>query len=292
MNTRMVAIGDVELCVEEFGDPADPTVLLLAGAAMSMDWWDADLCLRIAAGGRHMVRYDHRDTGRSTTGPVGSPTYGPDVLDRDCVGLVEALGSRVHLVGLSAGGGIAQGVALRRPELLASLTLIATAPAGGVDWSTLPGPVPELAARFENPPPEPDWSDREAVIEWAVDDQRAYTGTIPLDEERTRELAGQWFDRSIDVAAANNHWISINAGEGDDEPLDVHDLAVPTLVVHGTADPLFPLRNGEVLAEVIRGARLLVVEGMGHQVPPPSTWDLVVPALLEHTGQSRSNGSA
>ena len=257
-----------------------------------MDWWDADLCRRIASGGRHVVRYDHRDTGRSTTGPVGSPDYDANALDRDCVGLVEALGSQVHLVGLSSGGGVAQGVALRRPDLVASLTLIATAPAGGVDWSTLPGPVPDLAARFEDPPPEPDWSDREAVVAWALDDQRAYAGTIPLDLERTRELAGQVFDRSIDVAAANNHWIAINSGEGDDEPLDVHDLAVPTLVVHGTADPLFPLGNGEVLAEVIPGARLLVVEGMGHQVPPPSTWDEVVPVLLEHTGQSRSNGSA
>ena len=292
MSTRMVAIGDVELCVEEFGDPADPTVLLVAGAAMSMDWWDADLCERIAAGGRRVVRYDHRDTGRSTTGPAGSPSYAADALDRDCMGLLEALGSPVHLVGLSSGGGVAQGVALRRPDLVATLTLIATAPAGGVDWSTLPGPVPEMAARFENPSPEPDWSDREAVIAWALDDQRAYAGSIPLDEQRTRELAGQVVDRSIDVAAADNHWIAINRGEEDAEPIDVHDLAVPTLVVHGTADPVFPLRHGEVLAEAIPGARLLVVEGMGHQVPPPSTWDLVVPALLDHTGQSRSNGSA
>jgi pimeloyl-ACP methyl ester carboxylesterase len=292
MSTRQVPVGDVELCVEEFGDPGDPMVVLVAGAAMSMDWWDADLCERIAAGGRCVVRYDQRDTGRSTTGPAGSPSYGADALDRDCLGLLEALGSPVHLVGLSSGGGVAQGVALRRPELVVTLTLIATAPVGGVDWSTLPGPVPELAARFEDPPPDPDWSDRDAVIAWAVDDQRAYAGTIPLDEQRTRELAGQVVDRSIDVAAAGNHWVAINRGEEDAEPTDVHDLAVPTLIVHGTADPLFPLRHGEVLAEAIPDARLLVVEGMGHQVPPPSTWDLVVSALLDHTGQSRSNGSA
>lgn len=292
MSTRMVATGDVELCVEDFGDPADPTVLLVGGAAMSMDWWDADLCRRIAAGGRHVVRYDHRDTGLSTTGPVGTPDYDANALDRDCVGLVEALGSPVHVVGLSSGGGVAQGVALRRSDLVASATLIASAAIGGVDWSTLPGPVQEMAARFEDPPPEPDWSDRDAFVEWALDDQRAYAGTIPLDQARTRELAGQVFDRSIDVAAAGNHWVAINSGEADGDPVDVHDLAVPTLVVHGTADPLFPLPHGEALAEAIPGARLLVVEGMGHQVPPPSTWDLFVPALLEHTAHSRSNGSA
>ncbi len=75
MSTRHVPVGEVELCVEEFGDAADPLVLLVAGAAMSMDWWDPDLCERIAAGGRRVVRYDHRDTGRSTTGPAGSPAY-------------------------------------------------------------------------------------------------------------------------------------------------------------------------------------------------------------------------
>jgi pimeloyl-ACP methyl ester carboxylesterase len=283
---RFVPVGEVELCVEEFGESADPTILLLAGAASSMDWWDADLCRRIAAGRRHVVRYDHRDTGQSTTGPAGSPEYGSDVLDRDCIALIEALGPEpVHLAGLSMGGGIAQSIALLRPDLVATLTLIATAPAGGVEWSTLPGPEPALAERFEHPPPDPDWSDREAVVQWAVDVQRAFAGNIPLDMERTREVAGQIYDRSIDVAAANNHWIAIEReGEPDDQPpLDIHDIAVPTLVVHGTHDPLFPLRHGEVLAEVIPGARLLVVEGMGHEVPPPPTWDVVVPALLEHT---------
>jgi len=283
---RQVPVGDIELCVEEFGERTDPTVLLLAGAASSMDWWDADLCRRIAAGGRHVLRFDHRDTGRSTTGPAGSPEYGGDALDRDCVGLIEALDiGPVHLVGLSMGGGIAQGIALRRPELVASLTLIATAPVGGVDWSTLPGPEPAMAERFENPPPDPDWSDRGVVVEWAFDVQRAFSGEIPLDEERTRAVAGEVYDRSIDVSAANNHWIAIErGGDGDDEPLDIRRLTVLTLVVHGTHDPLFPIRHGEVLAEVVPGARLLVVEGMGHEVPPPPTWDLVVPALLEHTG--------
>jgi pimeloyl-ACP methyl ester carboxylesterase len=289
LRQRLVPVGDVELCVEEFGDPSDPTVLLLAGAASSMDWWDADLCRRIAAGGRHVVRYDHRDTGRSTTGPAGSPEYDGDVLDRDCVGLIEALRIRpVHLVGLSMGGGIAQGIALRHPDLVATLTLIATAPVGGVDWSTLPGPEPALAQRFESPPPDPDWSDRDDVVEWALDVQRAFAGRIPLDEEWSRAVAGELYDRSIDVSAANNHWIALERGgddhgDEDDEPLDIRGLTVPTLVVHGTHDPLFPLRHGEVLAEVIPGARLLVVEGMGHQVPPPPTWDLVVPALIEHT---------
>jgi pimeloyl-ACP methyl ester carboxylesterase len=296
MSRRQVPVGDrIELCVDDFGDPADPPVLLLAGAAMPMDWWDVDLCRRIAAGARHVIRYDHRDTGGSTTGPAGAPEYGDDALHRDALALIEALGvGPVHLVGLSSGGGVAQTVALRRPDVVATLTLVATAAAGGVDWSSLPGPAEALAQRFENPPPAPRWSDREAYVEWALDDLRAYAGAIRFDEPRARTLAGEVHDRSIDVAAAANHWIAIErGGSGDDlPPLDVRDLRAPTLVVHGTHDPMFPLPHGEALAEAIPGARLLVIEGMGHEVPPPPTWDRFVPALLAHTAQSRSKGSA
>src|SRR5262245_20044721 len=136
---RLVELGDVELYVEDFGDPGLPTILLVSGAAASMDWWDAELCTRLADGGRHVVRYDHRDTGGSTTGIPGAPWYGGRQLERDCVGLIEALGvGPVHLVGLSMGGGIAQVVALRRPELVSTLTLISTSAVGGVD-AELPG---------------------------------------------------------------------------------------------------------------------------------------------------------
>jgi pimeloyl-ACP methyl ester carboxylesterase len=82
---RLLRVGDVELCVDEYGDPADPLVLLLGGAAASMDWWDVGFCEAIAAGGRRVVRYDHRDTGGSTTDPAGAPTYGGEALERDCV---------------------------------------------------------------------------------------------------------------------------------------------------------------------------------------------------------------
>jgi pimeloyl-ACP methyl ester carboxylesterase len=275
----MLSVGDVELCVDEYGDPGDPPVVLLYGAAGSMDWWDVGFCEAIAARGRRVVRYDHRDTGRSTTGPAGAPTYDGNVLERDCIGLVEALGGgAVHLVGLSMGGGIAQSIADHRPDLVSALTLIATSAAGGVDTDSLPGPSPQVQQLFADPPPDPDWTDREAVVEWLCDTDRAYSGTL-FDEVRTRRIAEVVFDRSIDPAAAGNHWLVIGDGE-DEEPVDVRRLTAPTLVVHGTEDPLFPLPHGESLAAAIPGARLLVVDGMGHQVPPESTWSQVVPAIL------------
>lgn len=284
---RLVDVGDVQLCVESFGDPLAPTVLLVSGAAASMDWWDAELCERLAAGGRHVVRYDHRDTGRSTTGVPGEPTYGGWQLGHDCAGLVEALDvGPVHLVGLSMGGGIGQLTALRRPELVATLTLISTSAAGGVG-AGLPGPTPAVSAAFASPPPEPDWADVDSYAGWVVAGNRPFAGGS-FEESRTRDVAARVHARSHDVAAAANHWLVVagedEEGSDDAPPLDVRRITAPTLVIHGSEDPLFPLPHGEALAEAIPGATLLVLPGVGHEVPPPLTWDVVVPALLRHTG--------
>ena len=278
---RLVPVGDVELCVQEFGDPDDPVVLLLSGAAASMDWWDVGLCDAIAAGGRRVVRYDHRDTGGSTTGEPGAPAYDGNALDGDAIRLLEALDAApAHLVGVSMGAAISQTVALKRPDLVASLTLMATTAVGGVDFADLPGPAPQLAALFEDPPPDPDWSDRDAVVEWFLKAEQDFSGTIPVDEARVRDVAQTIFDRSVNVASASNHWRVVGDDGGE---LDPAEISAPTLVVHGTHDPLFPMPHGEALAAVVPGARLIVVEGMGHQVPPPPTWTEVVPAILEHT---------
>jgi pimeloyl-ACP methyl ester carboxylesterase len=282
---RSVGVGDVELWVESFGDPALPTLLLVAGAASPMDWWDAELCSRLANGGRHVVRYDHRDTGQSTTFEPGSPAYDGGQLGRDCAALIEALDlGPVHLVGLSMGGGISQLIALRRPELVASLTLISTTAVGGVD-ANLPGPTPAVSASFASPPPVPDWADAESYADWVVAGARLYAGAIPVDEAHVRAVASLIHARSRDVAAATNHWLVVGGDDDGDEiePLDVRRVAVPTLVLHGSEDPFFPLPHGRALADAIPEATLIVLPGMGHEVPPAETWDVVVPALIRHT---------
>jgi pimeloyl-ACP methyl ester carboxylesterase len=284
VTTRLLRVGDVELCAEDFGDPHDPTILLVAGAAAAMDWWDTDLCTRLAAGGRHVVRYDHRDTGESTTVEPGKPAYGGWQLGRDCRDLIEALDvGPVHLVGLSMGGGISQLVALRRADLVRSLTLIDTSPVGGVD-TDLPGPTSALGETFADPPAEPDWSDPASYADWVVAGMRPYAGSLGLDEPRIRSIALAIHARSHDVAAANNHWIVVSGDEEESEgPLDVRRITAPTLVLHGADDPLFPLPHGRALADAIPGATLLELPGTGHETPPPETWDVVVPALLQHT---------
>jgi pimeloyl-ACP methyl ester carboxylesterase len=280
MAEQLVDVDGVVLCAEAFGDPADPAVLLISGMGSSMDWWEVGFCARLADAGRFVIRYDHRDTGRSTTYPPGKPDYSFDELTTDPLHVLDALGvGRAHLIGLSMGGGISQQLAVQHPDRVATITLVATSPGGErTDPGPLPPPEPRVTARFTEP--EPDWDDRAAVVEHMVDEQRAYCGPDLFDEDRVRRLVGIVLDRSPDPAAAGNHSA---AREGTAPPFRLAEITVPTLVMHGTADPLLPLPHGQALAAGIPGATLVVLDGMGHEVPPPSLWDTVVPAIVDHT---------
>lgn len=288
MAERLETVSGVELCLETFGDPEDPALLLIGGAAASMDWWDSELCQRLADEGHLVIRYDHRDTGRSETSPEGRPEYSADDLANDPLRLLSALGiDRAHLVGLSMGGGIAQQLAAHAPERVLTLTLIATSPAGdSAGCQSLPPMEPRLAARFAEPSPDPHWNDRAAVIDHLVESERLFAGPRAFDEERIRRLAGIVFDRTRNMGASmKNHWIL----SGDDSPaFRLADIRSPTLVLHGTADPLFPFAHGECLAAEIPNAALVPLPGMGHQTPPPPLWDLVVRAITQHTSGHRA----
>ncbi|MCI3225991.1 alpha/beta fold hydrolase [Streptomyces sp. NP-1717] len=279
---RLVVANGVQLCVQTFGSPSDPTILLIGGAGSSMDGWEEAFCVRLAAGRRHVVRYDHRDTGRSVNSPAGAPDYTFSDLLADAVGLLDVLGvDRAHVVGISMGGGLAQCLAVAHPERVATLTLVSTSPAGPTD-SELPPPSERMRAAFADPAPEPDWSDRAAVIAYMVEAERLFAGPAPFDEDAVRESSGRIVDRTTDIEAAlKNHW----ALPDDEEPVTVRlaDVSAPTLVLHGTEDPLFPLGHGRALAEGIPDARLVALEGVGHQPPPARVWDTAIPAVLRHT---------
>jgi pimeloyl-ACP methyl ester carboxylesterase len=264
--------------VQTFGEAAAPAILLIAGAASSMDWWDEDLCKRLAAGPRLVIRYDLRDTGQSVSYPAGAPGYNGGDLVADAVGILDELGiARAHAVGISMGGGIAQALALDYPARVASLTLLSTSPGG----PGLPPMSEELASHFDKPAPPPDWSDREAVIDYIVEDARPYAGSHGLDEERVRALATTIVDRTRNIEAGYTNHFLLEGGE----PLRprLGKIAAPTLVVHGTKDPLFPYAHAEALAAEIPGARLMPLAGVGHEMPPPPTWDELVAAILDHT---------
>ncbi|GAA2986467.1 alpha/beta fold hydrolase [Streptosporangium longisporum] len=275
---RLLPVGGVELCVETFGDRATSAIVLVAGAGASMLWWDAGLCERIAAHGRFVIRYDHRDTGRSTCYPPRRPAYSFTDLALDVLGIQDALGvERAHLVCQSMFGGIGLILGVDHPGRVASLTFVSSSTGA----SDLPPPSDDLAV-----PPEPDPSDAAAVVESVVAGARAYAGDSPyFDRAATRSLAERDVARARDYRSTLvNHY-----AVGFDGPArgGFGDIAVPTLVVHGDRDPVLPLPHGRALRDAIPGAELLVLEGAGHDLPA-GVWDAFVPALVRHTGKDRS----
>ncbi|GAA0898706.1 alpha/beta fold hydrolase [Pseudonocardia zijingensis] len=283
---RFVRHGEVALCVEGIGSPDDPALLLLGGNSCSMDVWDDELCARFAAGGRYVVRYDARDTGRSTQWPAGEPGYTGVDLVEDALRVLDGLGiGAAHLLGVSSGGAIAQRIAVEHPGRVRTLTLVATSIGGPADvaWEDLPSCTEALSAWFEKPAPDPDWRDPDAVVEYVLASERVFAGTLPADAERAAALVRRAVERTPDMAAAwKNHWI---AEAGPPMTVPIGTITAPTLVLHGTHDPLFPYGHGEALAKEIPGARLVPLPGMGHQVPPPPVWDVLVAEVLRHTAE-------
>jgi pimeloyl-ACP methyl ester carboxylesterase len=277
---RLIEVNGVELCTESFGDPSDPPVLLVMGIGASMLWWEEDFCRMLAGGGRFVLRYDHRDTGRSITYEPGSPGYTGAELVGDAAGVLDAYEvSAAHVVGVSAGGVFAQLLALEFAERVLSLVLISTSPATPGDRD-LPPPTDAFGQFVATV--EVDWTDKASVIEYLVAYSRLLAGgRRPFDEAAMRRLVRRDVDRARDFGAAQNHDLLLE-GESSNKPLS--SVKVPTLVIHGTADPMFPLEHGEALAEEIPGARLLGLEGAGHGVDR-ADWEAITRAILEHTAE-------
>jgi pimeloyl-ACP methyl ester carboxylesterase len=278
MAERLVDVNGVELCTESFGDPGDPAVLLVMGVGASMLWWEEGFCRLLAAGGRFVIRYDHRDTGRSITYERGDPEYTGADLVADAEGVLDAYGiAAAHVVGVSAGGAFAQLLAIGFPDRVRSLTLVSTSPATAGE-RRLPSPTERFNAFVASA--EADWSERRSVIEHLVGHQRMLTGGArPFDEAIWRQLVRRDVERARDIAASQNHNI-IPEGDVPFEPIS--SIASPTLVIHGTADPMFPLEHGQALAKEIPGAKLLTIEGAGHGVDR-ADWETIAQAILEHT---------
>jgi pimeloyl-ACP methyl ester carboxylesterase len=282
MAERMVAANGIELCTEPFGDPARPPILLIAGIGASMLWWERGFCDLLAEGGRFVIRYDHRDTGRSVTYELGRPGYSGADLVADAVGVLDAYEIPVaHLVGASAGGAFAQLLAVEHPDRVSSLVLISTSPALGGERE-LPPPTEEFG-RFVSTTAA-DWSDAESVIEYLV----GYAGVLaggsrPFDEAHHRRLVRRDVERAREFAAVQHHNV---LPEGETPSAALSSIAAPTLVIHGTADPMFPIEHGQALAQEIPGARLLSLQGAGHGVDR-ADWETIAAAILEHTGRTR-----
>lgn len=279
MSTHLIRTDDrTQLHVEALGDAGAAPLLLLGGATWSKDWWDDRLCALFVDAGFRVVRFDQRDTGESTFWPPGEPGYTGADLVSDVVAVMDGLDlGGAHVVGLSMGAGLTQQLAFRYGSRVLSMTLMSTSPAGPVR-SELPGPTPAIARLSAEAPDEPDWADRAAVVEYLVEGERPFAGPGSFDEDAVRAVAGRVVDRTRSLpSATTNHFLLSDGGAA---PVELTELGSrPTLVAHGTADPLFPVEHGRALAEHIPGAELLELADVGHQLPPPRHWDALVGAV-------------
>jgi len=274
----MIEANGVELCSEPFGDPRDPPILLIMGIGASMLWWDEDFCGMLAERGRFVIRYDHRDTGRSVSYAPGEPAYTGADLVADAAGVLDAYAiGAAHLVGVSAGGACAQVLALERRRLVRSLVLISSSPVTEVDRA-LPPPTEAFGRFLETA--IVDWSDADSVVDHQVAYARVLAGEErPFDETAVRELARREVERARSFQSVQNHDL-IAGGGGPPGPLSA--ITAPTLVIHGTADPMFPPAHGEALAREIPRARLLAIEGAGHGIYR-ADWEEIAAAVIVHT---------
>jgi pimeloyl-ACP methyl ester carboxylesterase len=275
-----VEVNGVTLGVEHFGDATAPLVLL-AGSATMLSWPDS-LCAALARAGRHVVRYDMRDSGASTSVDPEAPAYTLRDLAADAAALARELDDRpAHLAGIGVGGMVAQVAALDHPDAFAALTLAGTRPVapGPVD-DDLPDHDAETMGRLFSRP-MPDWSDRAAVAAFA-------TGAAEIlgnDPAAARATAERIWHRTpgTEPAVQMANQMGLVFSKLDCTPRwreRLPELVIPTLVVHGRRDPFFPVGNGEALAREIPGARLLVLEQAATAIPDAAAEE-VAAAMLQ-----------
>ncbi|MGW4520488.1 alpha/beta fold hydrolase [Amycolatopsis sp. NPDC004378] len=277
MAERVAAVGDVELCFETFGDAGGRPLLLVMGLGAPMIWWDEDFCETLAAQGFYVIRFDNRDSGRSSRMRgratlaqaylLHSSPYSLADMAADAAGLLDVLGvPAAHVAGASMGGMIAQTLAVRHPARVLSLTSIMSSTGGRL----VGRPSPRAMSMLLSAPPRT----RADYVDLLVRTFRLIGSPgYPFDEERMRLRAERTFDRGVPPGGTLRQLAAIMA-ERDRAP-KLRKVRVPALVVHGAKDPLVHVSGGRATARAIPGADLDVVPGMGHDLPR-AVWPRVV----------------
>jgi pimeloyl-ACP methyl ester carboxylesterase len=290
MPEAFAQIGEIELCYETFGDPEDPAVLLVMGLGTQMIAWSDGFCAQLAERGFHVIRFDNRDVGRSSRVRGRPPTllqlllrdkraasYTLDDMAEDGFGLLDHLGiERAHVVGASMGGMIAQLMALRHPERVLSLASLMSNT--GARWSGQPSV--RLYPIFLRRPPR----DREAFVEHTVTLFNTIgSPSLERDDDELRRIAGLSYDRGHDSAGPGRQLAAIIA-----TPARTRELArlqVPTVVIHGSRDRLISTSGGRATAKAVPGARLVIIQGMGHDLPR-GAWPRIIDAIAENAARA------
>lgn len=288
MDALVVTAGDARIFSESTGARDAPPVLLIMGAMASGVWWPREFCAMLARRGRFVIRYDQRDTGRSTSYSPGQPAYSVETLADDALAVLDAYGiGEAHVAGMSLGGYIGQLMALKSPARVRTMTLISSERLASPDAS-IPGMDPQVLA-YHARAAKVDWTDRNAVIEYQLGAWRLLSGRgRAFDEPSVRALAEEDWDRTPNPLSPFNH-ASLTEPAGWVNRLD--EIQKPTLIIHGTDDRVLPYAHGLALRAALANSRLLTLEGAGHELHPLD-WPTIVDAMVEHTAGDSSEGPA
>lgn len=281
MNEQLFCVNGIEYAAESFGNPEHSAILLIMGAQASMVWWDVDFCQRLAAKGYFVIRYDNRDVGRTTHYEPGHPAYTFEDMADDAIRVLDHFGiARAHVVGISMGGLLTQILALRHPERVLTITLLATS-----NFAPDLPPMEEKVIQYFSQAAGIDWTKEEAVIAFTVGKWKVLAGSKhPFEEKRIHDLAVEEVKKSRNIASMNNHGLVTG---GESYLVRTGEIDVPTLVIHGTEDPIIPYAHGVALAKAIGKAELLTLEGTGHELHQKD-WDCIIEAISKHSIKHKS----
>ena len=283
----------IQIEYETFGDPSSSPLLLIIGFASQLIFWDEKLCEQLAQKGHYVIRFDNRDVGISSKieeagipnvmkifeaimrGEPVTPPYTIEDMADDAIGLLDALGiEKAHICGMSMGGMIGQTIAINYPQRTLSLISIYSRMGDSED----PQPKPEAFEVLTTPPPET----RDENIEHALKVFKVLAGPgFSFDEKWHRKIAAQAYDRAYYPQGAARQLAAVLTQKNRKPALS--SISIPTLVVHGADDPLVQVECGRNTAATIPDAELLIIEGMGHDLPHDGAWPQIIDAIVDHT---------
>ncbi len=276
----LVRAGDVDLCADAFGEPGDPPMLLVMGMGFQLVHWPDELCRRLATEGFHVVRFDNRDAGESTHLPGHRYTL-EDMAD-DAAGLLDGLGlGSAHVVGASMGGMVAQVMAVRHPSRVRSLaSLMSTTGRRGVGRTS----VRVFRHLLARPPRTPQEAvDRRVRVFASIG-----SPGFEQDLDELRRVTVLALERDPDARGGRRRQHRAVRAAGD-RTAALAGVTVPTVVIHGTADRMCHPSGGRATATAVPGARLELVEGMGHDLPP-GVWPRLVEAIVGNARRAEETG--
>lgn len=265
---------DLQIYTQAFGDSSDPCLVLIAGATVSMLFWDETFCSQLADKGLYVIRYDFRDTGQSTSYPVGELNYKIDDLVDDVFLILDSYKiNKAHLMGISLGGMIAQIAAMKHPQRINSLSLMSSMP-----WADPIMPTPEMDKAildFQADASSIDWDDEKDVLNYMLKGSKLMSGNKPLNVDRAKQYILASFRRANNFKSQFNH---AQLSGGEEYYNQLHLINCPSLIIHGSEDRICHFNNALSLVQLLKSQNLTILEGTGHELHE-ADWNIIIDAV-------------